>query len=187
MVWTRTGGALIAAGLAAGFGVGVVASPARGQLAPACAPGTPRAVTFDGLRGRFPFGPPQIFALTETFEDWELEGEIAVRMADAASDEPFFEGTVTPDEELYVQLDLDDRPVAISATYAQREWYADAVDGTAATSCTMSLTALSRGTGESCYRRPAARAATGHGGSSSRAAMATSSCATSAGGAGTGR
>ena len=120
------------------------------QPAPACAPGTPAAVTFEGLSRRSPFGPPRYFWLGETLEDWELEGDIAVRMVDTADGEPFFEGTVSPDEDLYVKLDLDDAPVAITATFTQWNPYADELEDVApeATTCTQSVTRTVTG-----YRR----------------------------------
>jgi hypothetical protein len=114
-------------------GFGAPRAPAA-QTAPACAPGTPAAVTFEGLSHRSPFGPPRFFWLGETLEDWELEGDIAVRMVGTADGEPFFEGSVSPDDDLYVQLDLDDGPAAITATYAQWNPYAD--DAPEATTCT---------------------------------------------------
>jgi hypothetical protein len=102
----------------------LAASTARAQDAPPpCAAGVEPAVEFDGLPGRMPYGPQRIFSLVETFaDDYAVDGSIQVRMADAATDKAFFSGDVDPDEELFLQLDLDDDPVVITATFDQADW-----------------------------------------------------------------
>jgi hypothetical protein len=96
-------------------------------------------VRFDGLPSRIPYGPQRAFTLTETFDN-DLDGSIAVRMADAATDRAFFTGDAAADDELYLQFDLDDGPVTVSATFTQSDPLAPDTSA-----CQMTLTRTVRG------------------------------------------
>jgi hypothetical protein len=124
-----------------------VAEPAVAQSPPACSAGVPQALGFDGLRTRVYYGPPQVFTLTEDDGDWTSRSDATVEMESLESRRIFFRGRVEADEELFVQLDLDDGPVEIRATYVQRhetaEENGDAPPGS--TTCTQRLTRTVRG------------------------------------------
>jgi hypothetical protein len=138
-------GCVAACIVVAACAVGFAAPRALAQAAP-CAPGTPQALAFDGLRRELPFGPSELFSVTERFGDWVAEGAVTVRMAEGAKD-PFFEGDVELDKDLYVQLDLDDEPVLISLTYQQRNETAEDAESAPprSTSCTQTLSQQVRG------------------------------------------
>jgi hypothetical protein len=114
---------------------------AEAAEAPApCDAGTPSAVGFDGLRVRIPYGPSEYFSLGDRFTDWEVVGDITIRMAEVGSQYAFYGGPASLGDEFYVRLDLGDRPVDIGATFTQQ-------DSTGAT-CTQALSRRVRG-----YRR----------------------------------
>jgi hypothetical protein len=108
--------------LITGVTTAAAAAPAaHAQASPPCSAGTEQALEFEGLPGRIVYGPPRIFAFADTFGDYMLDGLIHVTMADAATGRVFFEGDVDAYDDLYLQLDLDDDPVTVTATYDQSD------------------------------------------------------------------
>jgi hypothetical protein len=97
-----------------------LAAPAKAQSPPECPAGTPSSLRFAGLRDAIPYGPDEFFALDYDDFDWDVVGPVRIIMASGGS--PFFDDE-TYDElaELYVQLDLGDPPVNITAMFVQED------------------------------------------------------------------
>ena len=102
--------------------LGVLCGSATAQVAPApsCGDKTPSALRFVGLPSRIPFGRDEVFSLDYDNDAWNVEGRIDITMR--SGDNTFFHDA-TDDElaDLYVELDLRDKPATITATFAQSQ------------------------------------------------------------------
>jgi hypothetical protein len=74
---------------------------------------------FSGLPSRVPFGREQVFSTDYDSLDWSVVGRVAYGMADARTGKPFFEDTGGELVDLFVQLNIGDAPVVVSARFTQ--------------------------------------------------------------------
>ncbi|HSD79993.1 MAG TPA: hypothetical protein VLB47_05005 [Solirubrobacteraceae bacterium] len=122
--WRRPPGARLAVLASVALCLALVPETARAAAA-ACAPGTPAALTLEGLPTRIAFGPEHRFSLAYDDHDWHVASPITIRTVNRG--EVLFEDR-TSDElgDLFVQLDVDDRSATVSATFEQYQQLIDA-------------------------------------------------------------
>ena len=127
--------ALVAAALLAVPG----SAHAQEPPAAACSPGSPSALRVAGLPARIPFGREEVFSLDYDDYDWDVVGPIEIAMK--TGDHTFSHETTTDElADLFVELDLGDRPASITASFEQSD---EAAGG--GSRCVQTISARTRG------------------------------------------